>query len=137
MGRNYTLPLMQKLFSMFPRGAPGLALLMLRLFLGPALITDAATAVSALNEIAFCLVVACAAALIVGIGTPIAAILAVLIEAAIVLNTHLGHLALDSFSPIVIGASLALLGPGAYSLDARIFGRRLLKFGPDITGDKN
>ena len=32
---------MQKLFSMFPRGAPGIALLLLRLFVGLALICDA------------------------------------------------------------------------------------------------
>ncbi len=128
---DYTLPPMQKLFSMFPHGAPGLALLLLRLFLGPALVCDTATAVSALNGIAVWVLVACALAVVLGLVTPIAAALATFIEVAIALTAHVGHLTLPSFAPVVIGVALTLLGPGAYSLDARIFGRRLMQFHPD------
>lgn len=126
---EYTLLGMQKLFSMFPRGAPGLALLLLRLFVGAVLVGDAVTVVSALNVILVCMLVACALAVVVGFMTPIAAVLAALIE-AIGLNALFIQLALHSFAPIVIGIALALLGPGAYSLDARLFGRRLMEFGP-------
>jgi hypothetical protein len=37
---------------------------------------------------------------------------------------------------MVIAVALALLGPGAYSLDAKMFGRRLIEFGPDVDRHK-
>lgn len=129
---EYTLPAMQKLFSMFPRGAPGLALLLLRLFVGALLVADALTAVSVRNEVLVCVLVVCAVALVVGFCTPIAAGLTALIG-TIGLSAHL--IALHSFAPIVIGIALALLGPGAYSFDARLFGRRLMEFGPGVDDD--
>ena len=125
---------MQKLFSMFPNGAPGLALLLLRLFVGAVLICDAVTAAAELNVVQLCVYLACAFALAVGVLTPIAAVLAALIE-TIGLNAHVVQIALYSFGPILIAISLALLGPGAYSLDARLFGRRLIEFGPGVDDD--
>jgi hypothetical protein len=131
---EYTLPGMQKLFSMFPNGAPGIALLLLRLFVGAVLISDAVAAGSALNEILVWVLVACALALVAGFITPIAAVLVALIE-AIGLHADCVQMALHSVGPIVIGVALALLGPGAYSIDARLFGRRLMEFGPDVSDD--
>ncbi|HEV8332004.1 MAG TPA: hypothetical protein VGQ22_11330 [Steroidobacteraceae bacterium] len=125
---------MQKLFSMFPRGAPGLALLLLRLFVGAVLIFDAAAAAPALNEVLVYALAACGLALIVGCITPIVAVVsAIIVTMGLTADSTL--LALHSFAPIVIAVALALLGPGAYSLDARIFGRRLLEFRPDASDD--
>lgn len=101
--------------------------MLLRLFLGAVLVGDAVTAVSALNALLACVLVACALAVVIGFMTPIAALLAALIE-TMGLSAHVIQVAL--FAPMVIGVALALLGPGAYSLDARVFGRRLMEFGP-------
>jgi hypothetical protein len=127
---KYTLPVVQKLFSMFPRGASGLALLLLRWFAGAQLATDAVTVISGLNVVLAGVLVVCVLAIVVGLATPIAATLAALIE-SIALSTHFTHVALLSFAPIVIAVAVALLGPGAWSIDARLFGRRLMEFGPD------
>jgi len=47
------------------------------------------------------------------------------------LAAHLSHFAVDpslvslfDFNPIVMAAAIALLGPGAFSLDSHFFGRR-------------
>jgi uncharacterized membrane protein YphA (DoxX/SURF4 family) len=132
---EYTLPAVQKLFSMFPRGAPGIALLLLRLFLGAVLITEALKAASAPNMVLICVLAAGALAIVVGFATPIASVLAALVETA-ALNTHIDSIALQPLAPVVIALALALLGPGAYSLDAKMFGRRLMQFGPDVDSDQ-
>lgn len=132
---KYTLSAMQKLFSMFPSGGPGLALLLLRLFVGAVLVSDAVTAVSVLNMVLVCVLVACALAVVVGFMTPIAAVVAVLIE-TIGLTAHSIQITLHLFAPIVNGVALALLGPGAYSIDALVFGRRLMKFGPGVNDER-
>jgi hypothetical protein len=118
---------------MFPRGAPGLALLLLRLFAGAELVADAKAGLMELHVVVLGVLIACALAIVMGLATPIASILAAIIE-AIVLYAHGSLTALHPAAPIVIGVALALLGPGACSIDARLFGRRLLEFDPN--GDK-
>ena len=66
-----------------------------------------------------------AAFLIAGLWTPITGTLVALDEAwiAFSLASHLG----DMVIPIFLGtlsASVAMLGPGAWSIDARLFGRK-------------
>jgi MFS superfamily sulfate permease-like transporter len=120
---------MQKLFSMFPRGAPGLALLLLRLFLGTIAVSDA-LADPASGVAVTGVYLASALAIAVGLMTPLAgALLALLAFVQRTLPIH--AVPLQAFAPIVIALALTLLGPGAYSFDARFFARRLMAFGPD------
>ena len=68
----------------------------------------------------------CAAPIfLVGLWTPVVGALIAILELWIAL-THLG----DPWIPIIlaiIGGSSAMLGPGAFSIDARLFGRRHLE----------
>jgi hypothetical protein len=65
------------------------------------------------------------ASLCLGVFTPVASILTCLIEVATLSDLKqigMTHLIVS----ILIAASLAMLGPGAYSVDARMFGRKLV-----------
>lgn len=111
---------------MFPLGAPGAALLVLRLAVAATLLIDGTahwTLVTSLwRLVPVLLAVAC---LCVGLLTPFYASLSCLIELctlAVVRGQDIFHL----FISILISAALAILGPGAYSVDAQIFGRKLL-----------
>jgi putative oxidoreductase len=115
---------MRRLFSSFARGAPGAGLLLMRAVTGGALIACAVAALAigppwhtaALHVTSAgigCL-------LIVGLWTPVAATLAALI-AAFGAFSHPGELGFYLLLA-TLGAALALLGPGAWSLDSRLFG---------------
>ena len=114
---------MQRLFSTFPSGRPGIGLLLLRVSVAAALVLSfawhqgipgAAVAASGLTCLALCL----------GYFTPVAAVLAFLLQGALLC---LRFLSVEAGGVLLLDAlALTLLGPGAYSLDARRFGRRVL-----------
>jgi len=54
------------------------------------------------------------------------AVLCCLMELRGLLGVRFGNV-LQPFTAFMIGVILAMLGPGAYSLDSRIFGRQLLR----------
>ena len=116
---------MRRLFSTFAGGAPGAGLLILRFTAGIAAILQgladlsvSSMAVSLLPEL---FVIAAGTVLLAGLGTPISAFLVAAVEIWRIASQHTG----DPWTNILlasIGVALMLLGPGAWSLDARLFG---------------
>ena len=115
----------QRLFSTFPNSWPGLGLLILRLGAAFSMLDMArmtGTVAQALTLLFRGLCALDAVLLVIGLWTPFAAIA----MAAI----HLGILSvaqeLNGASVVgsAVGLALAMLGPGAWSMDARLFGRK-------------
>jgi len=115
---------MRRLFSSFADGAPGAGLLLMRLVAGGALVARAAMALTAGFALgtaalqAFILVIG--VLVIVGLWTPVAAVLAAAIAAWNAFSNP-GEAGFDVLLA-TLGVALALLGPGAWSIDARLFG---------------
>jgi uncharacterized membrane protein YphA (DoxX/SURF4 family) len=113
----------RRLFSTFARGWPGVGLLVMRLVGGTAFVAQAvATLDSGPSTAAAAEVLAIVAGLflLAGLWTPIAGS----VVAAIGLWFAFTH-AEDPLASVLlatIGAALALVGPGAWSIDARLFG---------------
>jgi putative oxidoreductase len=110
----------QRLFSMFPDGWPGIGLLLLRLVSGAVLIQQGLIAP---RSVPIQPVAALAGAfLTAGLWTPVAGALVIACELWIALAGA------DEFrtSALVgtIGVALAMLGPGSTSLDNLIYGRK-------------
>ena len=64
--------------------------------------------------------------LLVGLWTPVAGTLAAIVQLWIAYSLYFSHSG-DPWIPIiqaVLGAILAMVGPGAWSIDARLFGRK-------------
>ena len=120
---------MQRLFSMFPPGSPGLALLLLRASVTIALFLDIHAHYQRLSGWMLGAAIILSVALCAGYLTPIAAVLAFLFQ--VLLGTSAG---VASAGPGVLfcldALALALIGPGAYSVDAYRFGRRVVVLPP-------
>ena len=125
---------MQRLFSTFAGGWPGIGLLLLRLLTGTALIHFGIA--NALEAPPLTIVVlqmigtAAGILLLLGLWTPVAGGLAAMVKVWIALSRILWHSG-DPWIPIVqaiLGAVLAMVGPGAWSIDARLFGRKRIDF---------
>lgn len=119
-------PQLQRLFSMFPGGWPGLALLILRLAVSGLLIQDAISGLlgqSRPEVILHHLICGCAGLfLAVGLWTPIVGMVVAVVEVwtALLGTVHWRSVALLA----IVGVALAMLGPGTWSIDARLFGRK-------------
>ena len=116
---------LRRLYSTFAGGWPGMGLLLMRLVVGSALIVRASSTLwrdpPPINTTITCaLLAACGILLIPGLWTPIAGTLVALTEIWQILT-----LPGDPWVPVLlgtIGGALAMLGPGLWSVDARLFG---------------
>ena len=113
---------------MFPNGWPGRGLLILRLFAGAFQIQDGIVALigSPHREPIVLLLVSAMAGilLLIGFWTPVAGIVAAFTELLIFL-TGTDH-PRSTLLLIAVGVSIAMLGPGTWSIDALLFGRQRL-----------
>jgi len=107
---------LRRLFSTFAGGWPGAGLLLLRVAAAVALILRAFPRLAVPDDLA----IAAGAFLAAGLWTPIVGSLTALLAIWTVLEQP-G----DPWANILlasIGAALAMLGPGAWSVDSRLFG---------------
>jgi len=121
---------MQRLFSMFPQGGPGIALILLRLSVAGIFLWKFWTRFGAIvpTWILFGVVVV-SLSLGLGLFTPIVCTLICLAETYYLVHAGMGGVILNA-SAILNAAALALLGPGAYSIDAWLYGRRVVLVPP-------
>jgi uncharacterized membrane protein YphA (DoxX/SURF4 family) len=125
---------LHRLFSAFPAGLPGVGLLLLRVVVGAALVAHGVLCLVSSDRITLVVSVSTAllllsgGCLLIGFLTPILSLLGGLECLGIVwswfpfqlLSPFESKLAL---APIIaMSIAIALLGPGAFSLDARLFG---------------
>lgn len=128
--------ILQRLFSTFPNSWPGVGLFLLRLSLATAVFhfgsasfwNPLETAVSPQGLIA----AAGAVFLLAGLWTPVMGALVALDEVWIALSTYSlpGGDAWIHVFLAVLAFSVAMLGPGAWSIDARLFGRKRFDIHP-------
>jgi hypothetical protein len=110
----------QRLFSMFPAGAPGFALLVIRCCIATALASIAFPA--GWRHIAFMILLGM---LCLGMFTPLVCIAATLVVLLALPHHPTGNITEMSLI-LLCTSSFALLGPGAFSIDAKLFGRRVV-----------
>lgn len=117
---------MQRLFSTFPNGRPGAGLLLLRLAVGASLILERVpldwVIPRSLGLEARIAMTCIAVSLLCGLWTPVVGTLAAAVELLLAFSPGGGsatHILLA-----ILSISLALLGPGAWSIDGHVFGRK-------------
>ena len=115
---------MRRLFSTFARGAPGVGLLLIRVVAGTILIAHAVAMLTAgpevVSAVLHLLTAGIGILLFIGLWTPVAATLTAFGAAWQAFSTP-GDVRFYILLA-ALAAALALLGPGAWSVDARLFG---------------
>lgn len=120
---------MQRLFSTFANGWPGRGLLILRVLTATVLCYSVISHLGPANPFTSLVLRMLGAGagilLLVGLWTPVVGITIAVIELWITL-----FFAANPQTHIMVGtlgATLAMIGPGAWSIDARLFGRKRIE----------
>jgi len=120
---------LQRLFSTFANGLPGLGLMLQRLVTAAILVYGAVAHLNATPQITSLgpqlIDAGMGILLLVGLWTPVVGAMVAGRELWIMFSS--GG---DPWMPLVLatlGVTLAMIGPGAWSIDARLFGRRQIK----------
>ena len=128
--------LQQRLFSTFPGGWPGAGLFLLRAAIGVTTIIQGGLYLSDPSNLTFgtgafgVLAIASGALLLIGFLTPVAGALVGLGTLGVAIawfpaaTPNLFDAKLPVVFAVIVSAAIVLLGPGAVSIDARLFGRR-------------
>jgi uncharacterized membrane protein YphA (DoxX/SURF4 family) len=126
---------LQRLFSTFPGGRPGAALLLLRVTVGVTSAVEGVLYLTSGSKWAFDVLLPCVllvlggAFLLIGLATPFASALVGLAGIGIAVlwvpapHGDLFDGKLGFLPMIAVVGAIALLGPGAFSIDAYLFGR--------------
>ena len=123
---------MRRLYSTFAGGWPGVGLILMRLIVGFALVSGAGSVL--LSSPAFpvtilsVLLAALAILLMIGLFTPIVGTIVALIETCRVVTMPEERLVYLLVATLC--AALAMLGPGLWSVDARLFGWKRIESTP-------
>ena len=134
--------MLQRLFSTFPGGRPGLGLLLLRAVVGPSAIAEGIFYLTGLPNpsvvtwlLGFVLILS-GVGLTIGFLTPLAGLLAGIHFLGVaaswfpVPSWNLHDFRLMALGLIATTFAVALIGPGAFSLDGYLFGRREIVIPP-------
>lgn len=117
---------MQRLFSTFANGWPGKGLLIQRVLAAAiaayCLLPDAGRATAFSTTFPQWIAAGAALLLLIGLWTPVAGAALAVLEFWLALSLA-GDTRLHGILAI-LGATLAMIGPGAWSVDAHLFGRK-------------
>lgn len=124
-------PDLQRLFSTFANGWPGIGLLLQRVLVAALLARSAMAHLNGTFDFASIVLPLIATAggilLLVGLWTPVVGILVAVTQICIAFSQ-----AGDPWTSVeiaILAATLAMIGPGAWSIDARLFGRERIEIG--------
>ena len=117
---------LQRLFTMFPGGWPGAGLLLLRVAGAIPLMVNSSLDLRGVPHSWFhatqFVAISIGVLLLAGLWTPIAGALKTVIELWLLFSS--ADAAVAHLLRAVLGLSLVMLGPGAWSIDAQLFGRK-------------
>ncbi len=118
-------------FSCFPTGAAGAGLLLLRVSVAHSLILSAVLQNSSIWQ--QLIGIAAMLAILLGLYVRVVAVMCLVLALGRILGPDP---ALVGFPDLFSASALALVGPGAFSIDARLFGRRVvvLPNSSDVSG---